>query len=467
LHDKIKVMSIRVPQELKNIFDKFEQANYEIYLVGGAVRDYIMNRPINDWDFTTSARPEQIMELFDDAFYNNKFGTVGIPSEEFKPHEITTFRTESNYFDNRRPENVEWGKSLEEDLERRDFTINAIALRYAQSKQEVIDPFSGQEDINKKIIRAVGDPHERFAEDALRMMRAVRIASELNFEIEDNTKNAIITHSKSIQKISKERVKDELFKILASPHPYEGMTIFREVGLMQEVLPEFEKSFGVEQISPERHHIYDVGTHGMMALKHCAPSDPLLRFACLIHDIGKPQTYSRDPESKIITFYNHEVVGARIAKNIAKRLKFSKQETDRLFLLIRWHQFTVDEHQTDKAIRRFIKKVQPENVDDMLELRRADRIGSGARETSWRTEDFKKRLIEVQKQPFSVHDLKLKGDEIMEILNIKPGPEVGRILKQLFKEVEDKKVENKKQELIKKIKEIDLSSRTCLPTRQA
>lgn len=444
-------MNISLPQEVKEIFRKFSEADFEIYLVGGAVRDLVMGRPVTDWDFTTNATPEEIQKLFPDSFYENRFGTVGIPSEEFRPHEITTFRTESNYLDSRRPEKVEWGKTLREDLERRDFTVNAMALREAQGKHIIIDPFNGQDDIKNKLIRAVGDPHERFAEDALRLMRAVRIAGELSFKVEDGTKNAIITHAPSIQKISKERVKDELFKILASHHAYEGMMLLRETGLLQEILPEVEKCFGVEQISPERHHIYDVGTHGMMSLKSCESLEPLLRFACLIHDIGKPQTFARDPKTQIITFYNHEVVGARIAKQIAQRLKFSKAETDKLFKLVRWHQFTVDEHQTDKALRRFIKKVGKENVEDMLELRRADRVGSGARETSWRTEDFKKRLIEVQKQPFTVHDLKITGTEIMEALNLKPGPEVGKILKQLFKEVEDNITPNEKEALMKRV----------------
>ena len=446
-------MDIRLPQEVVNLLTKFANNDFEIYLVGGAVRDYLMGRPISDWDFTTNATPEQIMSLFENAFYNNNFGTVGVPSEEYKPHEITTFRTESNYKDNRRPESVQWGKSLEEDLQRRDFTVNAMAYKLIDNnKFEIIDPYGGQEDIRKKLIRAVGDPHERFAEDALRMMRAVRIASELNFKIEDSTKNAIITHSPTIQKISKERVKDELFKILASSHPYEGMTIFREVGLMEEVLPEIEKCFGVDQVSPERHHIYDVGTHGMYALKECRNTDPLLRFACLIHDIGKPQTFVRNPKTQIITFYNHEVVGARIAKNIALRLKFSRNENERLFKLVRWHQFTVDETQSDKAIRRFIKKVGVENIDDMLELRRADRVGSGAKETSWRTEEFKNRIIEVQKQPFTVRDLNIKGDEIMKLLNLEAGPKVGNILKQLFREVEDNNIPNEKDILLEEAK---------------
>jgi len=450
-------MEIRVPQEVKEIIGKFKSNNYEIYIVGGAVRDLLLNREVSDWDFTTKAKPEEISALFENAFYNNEFGTVGIPSEEFKPHEITTFRTESSYKDSRRPESVEWGESLQEDLERRDFTINAIALQQSQDKPDffkVIDPFEGQRDIEKKLIRAVGDPHERFGEDALRMMRAVRIAAELNFQIEEKTHDAIKSHAVTINNISKERVRDELLKILSTDHAYEGIVNLKETGLMQEILPELEKTFGVEQKSPGRHHIYDVGTHCLYSLKHCKSDDPIVRFATLIHDIGKPQTYRKDSETNMITFYNHEVLGARIAKNISRRLKFSKKDSEKLFKLVRWHQFTVDEHQTDKAIRRFIKNVGQENVEDMLDLRTGDRLGGGAVETSWRTEDFKKRLIEVQKQPFTVHDLKIKGNDVMEILDIKPSPKIGEILNKLFEDVVEKRVPNEREALIESLKNI-------------
>lgn len=450
-------MNLRIPQEIENIIKKFKSANYELYLIGGAVRDHIMGAPITDWDFTTDATPEQILSLFneDEAYYNNTFGTVGIKSEQFKPHEITTFRSESSYSDNRRPDKVEWGNSIQEDLKRRDFTMNAIALRLTASKSdtdEIIDPFGGQKDIDKKIIKAVGDPYARFAEDALRMMRAVRFGAQLNFKIEKKTLNAIQNHAPSINKIAAERIHDELIKILASAHPYEGILLLRETRLSEQILPELEKCFGVEQKSPERHHIDDVGTHLLKTLKHCPNHDPIVRFAALIHDIGKPQTFQiRDG---VITFYNHEVVGARIAKNIAKRLKFSKADTEKLFRLVRWHQFSVDHEQTDTAIKRFIRNVGAENVDDMLDLRTGDRVGSGARETSWRTEAFKKRIVEVQKEPFTVHDLKITGNDIMQELNIKPGPKVGQIMKDLFEKVENKEIENEREVLLSKLQEI-------------
>lgn len=449
-------MELEFPLEVKNISKKFNESGHELYLVGGAVRDFLMGKIIYDWDFTTDATPEEILKILGgDAFYDNKFGTVGYPSEEdARPFEITTFRSESNYSDSRHPDEVKWGKSLEEDLKRRDFTINAMALKISNfqfsisnsNKLEIIDPFGGRQDLKKKIIRAVGEPVERFSEDALRMMRGVRIAAELGFTIEEETHEAIKMHANSIEKIARERVRDELFKIMASRYPYEGIILMHGSGLLDEILPELSKTFGVEQKSPGRHHIYDVGTHSLMALKNCPSNDPLVRFATLIHDIGKPQTYK--VIDGVITFYNHEVVGARIAKNIAVRLRFSKKDSERLFKLVRWHQFTVSEKQTDKAIRRFIVKVGKENIEDMLALRTGDRLGGGATETSWRLEEFKKRLVEVQKQPFTVHDLKINGTDVMHELNIKPGPEIGNILNELFKKVENREVENEKEALL-------------------
>ncbi len=439
-----------LPLSVIQILKRFVDEKFEIYIVGGAVRDLIMGRIVNDWDFTTNATPEEILKVIPEGFYDNVFGTVGLVVEGFeKPFEITTFRTEQGYSDNRRPDKVSWGKSLEEDLSRRDFTINSLAL---DKNLKVIDLYNGQKDIEEKVVRAVGNPDERFSEDALRMMRAVRIASEIGFKIEEKTSFAIKKNAVLINKIAKERIKDELFKILSSPNPYEGITHLKDSGLMQEILPELIKCFGVEQKSPGRHHIYDVGTHLLMALKFCKSADPVTRFATLIHDIGKPQTY-RKLDTGTITFYNHEMVSTKIAINIADRLRFSKKEKDKLVTLVRWHQFTVDERQTDSAIRRVIRNVGIENLDDMLALRVADRLGGGARETSWRLEEFKNRLVEVQKQPFAIKDLKINGNDVMRELNLKPGKEIGEILNKIFEEVVEKKVENEREELLKKLKD--------------
>lgn len=455
-------MEVKLPPFVKKIIEKFDKAGFEIYIVGGAVRDIIMGKKVIDWDFTTSATPEEILKIFPKGFYDNQFGTVGISHKSSpKPYEITTYRRESGYSDKRRPDKVEWGETLEEDLARRDFTINAIALRLpargrvAQGKPsyELIDLYNGQEDLKNKIIRAVGNPVERFNEDALRMMRAVRIAAELGFTIEHETFEAIKLHAGSIKHIAAERVRDELFKLLKSDYPYEGMVILRNSGLVSQILPELEEAFGVEQKSPERHHIYDVGTHSFFALKFCPSKDPLVRFATLIHDIGKPKT-QRITDDGVITFYNHEIVGAGMAKKISGRLRLSKKENDKLIKLVRWHQFTVGERQTDSAIRRFIRNVGIENIQDMLDLRIGDRLGGGAKETSWRLEKFKKRLKEVQKQPFSIKDLKVDGNDVMKALGIKPSPKVGEVLNQLFEEVEQDVSKNTREYLLQRIKEI-------------
>jgi len=450
-------LKVQLPKSVEEILTKFQKKGFEIYIVGGAVRDIVMGKLTNDWDMTTNAIPEEILDIIEGGLYNNQFGTVFSPNPDNpdRPHEITTYRKEEGYSDLRHPDKITWGKTLEEDLSRRDFTINAMALRCAQGKPssfELIDLFEGQKDLKAKLIRAVGDTDERFSEDALRMMRAIRIAAELGFIIEEKTLEAIKNNASLINKIAKERVKEELFKLLSSPYPYDGMLLLRSSGLMAEILPELEKCFGVEQKSPGRHHVYDVGTHLFMSLKSCQSQDPVVRFATLIHDIGKPQTYKK-LENGTITFYNHEVVSTKIAHNIADRLRLSNDEKEKLIKLVQFHQFTVDERQTDSAIRRFIKNVGLKNVEDILALRVADRLGGGARETSWRLEEFKKRLIEVQKQPFTVKDLKIDGNDVMKILNLKPGPEVGKILNKLFEEVVEKQIPNEREILLEKLED--------------
>ena len=460
-------MKVQLPEFVLEIISRFEKKGFEIYIVGGAVRDLLTKRTVDDWDFTTNATPEEILEIFPKGFYDNKFGTVGISHKSSPyPYEITTFRREFGYSDKRHPDKVIWGKTLDEDLKRRDFTINAMALQITNLKSQAsktIDNFEGQKDLDKKLIRAVGDADQRFREDALRMMRAIRIAAELGFTIEEKTFEAIKKNAALVNKIAKERVRDELLKILASPNPHEGMVIFRNSGLSEEILPEFEKTFGVEQKSPGRHHVYDVGTHSLYSLKHCKSENSIVRFATLIHDFGKPATYKKQANG-IITFYNHEVISAAIAKRIAVRLRFSKKQTEKFVKLVRWHQFTVDERQTDSAIRRFIRRVGKENIKDMIDLRVGDRLGGGARETSWRLEEFKKRLVEVQKQPFTVHDLKITGNDVMKELKLPPGPTVGRILNELYKEVVNKKIENDKKALMARLKKTKKELQKNLPS---
>lgn len=437
-----------LPEPVKKIFAIFQKSGFEIYAVGGAVRDLIMGEATRNWDFTTNATPEEILKLFPDGFYDNIFGTVGIPQVNGEVYEITTYRTERDYSDRRHPDVVRWGESLEEDLARRDFTINAIAF----DGEKIIDPFGGQKDIQDKIVRAVGDPEKRFSEDALRLLRAVRIATQLGFLIEDKTFQAMENNTGLIAKISGERIKEELFRILESDFPDEGFKLLRSAGLLTQILPELEKGFGVPQKSPGRHHVYDVGVHSLLSLKHCPAKDPLVRLATLIHDAGKPATFRKD-EQGLITFYNHEIVGASIARNIADRLHLSKKEREKFVTLVRWHQFSVDELQTDASIRRFIKRVGSENLQAMFDLRIGDRLGGGCvTATSWRLRKFIERTIEVQKHIPSVNDLKVDGHDVMRELGIGPGPKVGEILSVLFKEITEDPKKNDREYLLDRIR---------------
>lgn len=449
-----------IPEEILKVHKKTSEANFEIYLVGGCVRNMLIKRPIKDWDMATSATPEQILKIFKDGFCDNKFGTVGLPVEISGQKcviEITTFRTEEGYSDKRHPEKVFWGKSIEEDLARRDFTINAIALKLEPQlqKYKLIDPYAGQKDIENKIIRAVGNPKERFKEDALRLLRAIRIATELSFAIEENTWKEIVTDSSLIKEVSGERIRIELLRIMASNNPYEGVMLLKNAGLLDCILPELTTGIGVSQKRPGRHHTDDVFTHNLLALKLCPSTDPIVRFVALLHDVGKPKAMSKDKDDLVI-FHNHEVTGARIAAEICDRLKFSKNEKDRIVNLIRWHMFGVNENQTDSAIRRFIRKIKVENVQDMMDIRVADRLGSGRPADSWRLKLFKQK-VEQQLKPakFSINDLAIDGNDVMKELNIKPGPKIGLILQKLFEEVDEDLSKNNRDLLLKRIKELD------------
>lgn len=443
---------IQLPAEIHAFMDIFINKGYRIYVVGGAVRNLLLGMDVINWDFTTNAKPEELKELFPDSFYNNTFGTVGI---KFEGHvlEVTTHRKESDYSDARHPDTIEWAETIEEDLARRDFTINAIALHYIDSKPVLVDPYNGQEDLKQKRIVTVGDPDTRFAEDALRLMRAVRLTAEFGFLLDEKTRDSMRNNATLIIKVSGERIRDELLRIISSNNPAEGVLFLRSTGILEQILPELDACFTIEQKSPKRHHIYDVGTHLVMSLKHCPSKDPVTRLATLLHDIGKVQTYNKD-ETGLITFHNHEVVGDKLVQKIADRLKLSNKQKEKLVLLVKHHQFTVQEDQTDKAIRRFIRDVTKEYLQDMLDLRTGDRIGSGATPSSWRLDLFKKRLEEVQKHVFSITDLKIDGNDVMKQLNLKPGKQVGEILSKLFTEVEEGRLKNEKEALLSELKKI-------------
>lgn len=437
-------MEFNIPTKVENLVKKFKENGAEIYIVGGAVRDLILNRKVKDWDFTTNLTPEKMKKIFSkNSFCNNVFGTFCVIDGD-DIFEITTFRTEQGYSDKRHPDEVKWGKSLEEDLQRRDFTINAMAM---DSKFKIVDLYEGQIDLKNKLIKTVGNADERFNEDALRMMRAIRIASQLGFLIEEKTFESIQKNAGLIKNIAGERIRDELFKILMSPIPSAGIELLRDSKLLEQIIPELLDGVDLKQ---KGHHIDDVWTHNLKTLDNCCSENQVTKLACLLHDVGKPATSSGEGEAR--TFYNHEILGSRIAVKIGKRLRLSNKELDQLFRLVRWHMFTNEETQTDKAVRRFIRNVTPEYIDEMIALRRGDRLGSGAKETSWRWELFKKRIVEVQKQPFCIKDLKINGQDVMEILNIKPSRKVGEVLVEIFKEVEEKPELNEREVLLGKIR---------------
>jgi putative nucleotidyltransferase with HDIG domain len=438
----------QLPEKVKVVMKKVIDNGGEIYVVGGAVRDWLLKREIKDWDFATNLTPEKMKEIFPkNSFCENKFGTFSVISKDREIFEITTYRSEKDYSDKRHPDVVEWGKTLDEDVERRDFTINAMAM---DIYGKVIDLNNGQEDLNNRLVRTVGNPDDRFTEDALRMMRAIRIAAQIGFLIEEKTFESIQKNAHLINEIANERIRDELFKIMLCKKPGDGMRLLKNSGLLLEIMPELLPGVGMGQ---KGHHIYDVWDHELEALNNCQSNNPITRLATLLHDIGKPVVMKEVNGEK--TFYNHEVVGSRIAVKIGKRLRLSNKELEQLFILVRWHMFTVEDTQTDKAVRRFIRNVTPEYLEEMISLRRSDRLGSGAKESSWRWELFKKRLVEVQKQPFSVKDLKVNGLDVMEVLKIKPSRRVGEVLDKLFSEVEEKPELNVREILLEKIKEIN------------
>lgn len=440
---------MELPKDIQMIMNTLEQASFQVYVVGGAVRDLLMGRPTTDWDLTTDATPEQILELFPDGYSNNQFGTVGIPHLDGVV-EITTMRREGEYKDSRRPDSVEWTSKIEEDLARRDFTMNAIAMG---SKGELIDPFEGQLDIEKKLIKAVGDPHKRFQEDALRLMRAVRLAAQLGFTIDPPTWEAVKTQKDLIKNISWERIRDELLRLVVSDAAEHGIKQLQESGLLDIILPEMTPAFGLQQGGEKHDRQYDVGEHLIAAMKFTPTTDPIIKLAALLHDIGKPPTHKVKNGSD--TFYGHEIVGAKMVAVIAQRLRLSRKDSERLETLVRYHMFSVGEKQTDSALRRFVKNVGLQNLEDMMALREGDRLGGGtASATSWRLEQFKERIQKLLVKPFTVKDLEINGEDVMKELNIPAGRKVGEILDALFKEVEKDASKNKKDYLLKRLNEI-------------
>jgi poly(A) polymerase/tRNA nucleotidyltransferase (CCA-adding enzyme) len=431
--------NFNIPKEIIFIAQTIENAGFEVFLVGGCVRDLFLNRKPKDWDFTTNALPEDIIKLFPHTFYENDFGTVGVVNDEteeesLKKIEITPYRLEGKYSDNRRPDEVVFAKKLEDDLKRRDFTINSIALNVLSG--EVVDPHNGQKDLTEGVIATVGLSSDRFGEDALRILRAVRFHSQLGFILSGEVEKAIVENGHLLLNISKERIRDEFVKIIMSDRPMDGILLLKKLNILQFVVPDLLEADGVEQ---NKAHSFDVLTHLLKSLQHSADKGYSLeiRLASLFHDISKPETRRWGSEQKQWTFYGHEVLGAKRTKKILQNLKFSSEIVEKVVKLVRWHMFFSDTEQiTISAVRRMIANVGKENIWDLMDVRICDRIGTGRpKEDPYRLRKYHSMIEEAMRDPISVSMLKVDGKKIMEILGIPPGPKIGYILNALLGEV--------------------------------
>lgn len=452
-----------IPEEISHVTRTLEDAGFEAYLVGGCVRDLYRDVTPKDWDVTTNASPDEIIALFPKTFYENEYGTVGVVNENIEEDdiaresmrvvEVTPYRKETTYTNFRHPDDVSFSGNLADDLLRRDFTMNAIA--YKVSANEIVDPYDGEGDIERHLIRTVGKAEDRFHEDALRVMRAVRFGAELGFAIEKDTMDAVVKFAHRLPHIATERIRDEFIKIIMSDRPMEGIILLNRTEVLRYIIPELEAGIGCEQNGD---HIYEVWEHNLRALEHSKERAwPLhVRIAALLHDVAKPHTRKWSDEKKDWTFYGHDVVGGRMATKILERLRFPKQLTHDVATLVRFHLFFSDiEKITLSAVRRIVANVGPELVWDLMDVRSCDRIGMGRpKETPYRLRKYHSMIEEAMRAPVSVGMLKIDGARIMEVAQIKPGREIGWILHALFEEVLDHPELNNADYLEKRTKEL-------------
>lgn len=435
-----------IPKYVIAVIALIQSEGYEAYLVGGCARDILLGLTPNDWDITTNATPDKIQAIFPHTFYENTFGTVSVvidktTEEEERIVQVTPYRTEGGYSDGRHPGFVSWETDITKDLARRDFTMNAIA--YDPIHNEWVDPFEGTKDIGDKQIRAVGDPLERFEEDSLRLMRAVRFTGQLGFNLEENTRKALITKSETLARVSRERVRDELIKIMMFDDALPTINLLKDTGLMKHIIPELLDGVGCEQ---NQAHSFDVWEHNLRTCNHaCFKKHTLVgRLAALLHDVSKPETRRYSKEKRDYTFYGHDVVGGRVSREILKRLKFPKETVDTVSMLVRWHMFFSDTEQiTLSAVRRLITNVGKEHIWDLIELRKCDRIGTGRpKEQPYRFRLYQSMIEQALTDPISLKMLKIDGLGIMDATKLVPGPKIGLILHALFSDILDDPTKN-------------------------
>lgn len=426
-------VEIHPPASVTALMARLWEAGHAAYVVGGSVRDTILGRPAEDWDLATDARPDRLLAVFPGAVYENRFGTVAV-REGGEEHEVTTFRTDHDYADFRRPHRVEFGEDVELDLARRDFTVNAIAwgapapAAGATPEAALVDPFDGVGDVRDRRLRAVGEPAARFREDALRMVRAVRLAAVLEFEIDPATFAAIRANAELAGHVSAERVAAELQKLLFATRPSIGLRLMADAGLLEVLLPEIAAQRGIAQNKIPGEDLFD---HTLRTLDALPADRPVVRLAALLHDVGKPSTIDDGP------FRGHEVVGADIAQRLLERLRFPKVATERVVHLVRNHMFTYEPEWGDAGIRRFIQRARTDSIDDLFALREADNLGSGLPPDSNDLAELRARVavelasaVVLDRSRLAVH-----GDDLMAELGLPAGPHLGGILDDLLDRV--------------------------------
>jgi putative nucleotidyltransferase with HDIG domain len=415
-----------VPDDVRLLLDELHAAGHGAYVVGGSLRDALLGRHPADWDLATDARPERLVRLFHGAVYENRFGTVAVRRED-DVYEITTFRTEHEYADFRRPHRVEFGDDVTADLARRDFTVNALAWgRQADDPggNALVDPFGGLADLEARRLRAVGDPEARFHEDALRMVRAVRLAATLELRVEAGTLDAIRANAALAGHLSGERIGAELGKLLAAPRPSVGLRLAEATGLLAVISPDLAAQRGIPQNKIPGEDLWE---HTLRTVDAAPPDRPVIRLAALLHDIGKPSTLAGG------RFHHHEIVGAQLADAFLRRLRYPRSAAEDVIRLVRHHMFTVDPDATDAAVRRFIKRIGRDHVDVLFALRRADDIGSGMSPDDPEQDAFRARVNAelAAEAALDRYALVIDGHDLMRDLDLEPGPTLGRILESL------------------------------------
>ena len=445
-----------VPSEARETCEALKKAGFEAYLVGGCVRDLLLDKEPKDWDITTNATPEQIQAIFPETFYENDYGTVGIVTQSENPRlkiiEATPYRIESEYSNARHPDEVRFSDKLSDDLKRRDFTVNAIA--YDPISREMVDEHGGKEDIVRRTIQTVGSAEERFEEDAWRLLRAIRISAELDFIISYETTSAIAAKASQLEKISRERVRDEFVRIIESPRPMQALYMAQKLGMLGYIAADVEKGIGCEQ---NQAHSYDVFDHNLRALQHAADNNWSLevRLSALFHDIGKPAVRERSEQKKDWTFHGHDVVGAKITRKLMQSLHFSRETIEGVSNLVRWHMFFSDpDTVTLSAVRRTINRVGKDHIHELLQLRMCDRIGTGRpKEQPFRLRKYMSMVDEALRDPISVSMLGIDGGKLIE-LGEAPGPRIGWILHALLEEVLDDPAKNSPEYLEQRASEL-------------